>query len=330
MPALFRQMLLAVLLVSSVSVFAQTDPLPSWNEGPSKERILSFVAAVSTPDSKSFVPVDQRIATFDNDGTLWPEQPMYTQVLFALDRVKELAPEHPEWQTQEPFASILKGDIKSAFAGGEKSIFEVIVATHTGMTNDEFAEIVRNWLATAKHPKTHKLYTEMVYQPMLELLAYLRANDFKTFIVSGGTVDFMRVFTEQVYGVPPEQVIGTRFKLSYAVKQNKPVIVREPVLDFNNDKAGKPVGIAIGIGRRPIAAFGNSDGDMQMLQYTTQGQPGARLGMLVHHTDAEREWAYDRKSSIGRLDKAMDLAGPENWTLINMKTEWKTIYPAPQ
>ena len=330
MSALFRPMLLAVLLLSNVSAFAQTDPLPSWNEGPSKERILSFVAAVSTPDSKSFVPVDQRIATFDNDGTLWPEQPMYTQVVFALDRVKELAPEHPEWQTQEPFASILKGDIKSAFAGGEKSIFEVIVATHTGMTNDEFTEIVRNWLATAKHPKTHKLYTEMVYQPMLELMAYLRANDFKTFIVSGGTVDFMRVFTEQVYGIPPEQVIGSRFKLSYAVKQNKPVIVREPVLDFNNDKGGKPVGIAIGIGRRPLAAFGNSDGDLQMLQYTTQDQSGARLGMLVHHTDAVREWAYDRKSSIGRLDKAMDLAGPENWTLINMKTEWKTIYPAPQ
>ena len=330
MPALFRQMLLAVLLVSSVSAFAQTDPLPSWNEGPSKERILGFVAAVSTPDSKNFVPVDQRIATFDNDGTLWPEQPMYTQVIFALDRVKELAPQHPEWQTQEPFASILKGDIKSAFAGGEKSIFEVIVATHTGMTNDEFAEIVRNWLATAKHPKTQKLYTEMVYQPMLELLAYLRANDFKTFIVSGGTVDFMRVFTEQVYGVPPEQVIGTRFKLSYAVQQNQPVIVREPALDFTNDKAGKPVGIAIGIGRRPIAAFGNSDGDLQMLQYTTQNQPGARLGMLVHHTDAEREWAYDRESSVGRLDKAMDLAGPEDWTLINMKTEWKTIYPASQ
>jgi phosphoglycolate phosphatase-like HAD superfamily hydrolase len=325
---LFRQTLVAMLLLCSFAVSAQTDPLPSWNEGPSKERILSFVAAVTTPDSKDFVPAPQRIATFDNDGTLWAEQPMYSQLLFAIDRVKELAPQHPEWQTREPFASILKGDLKTAFAGGEKSVFEVVVATHTGMTNDEFAGIVRNWLATAKHPTTHKPFTEMVYQPMLELLTYLRANDFKTFIVSGGTVDFMRVFTEQVYGIPPEQVIGSRFKLSYAVQDNKPVIMREPKLDFNDDKAGKPVGIAIGIGRRPIAAFGNSDGDLQMLQYTTQDQPGARLGMLVHHTDAEREWAYDRQSSFGHLDKAMDAAGPEGWTLIDMKTDWKTIYPA--
>ena len=323
--------ILAVLALGSALAFgnlaiAQTpDPLPSWNDGESKQSIIDFVAKVSK-QGPDFVPPSERIATFDNDGTLWAEQPMYIQIFFALDRVQELAPQHPEWKTQEPFASLLKGDVKSALAGGMKSVVEIILATNADMTSEEFEKILADWIATAKHPVTKRLYTEMVYQPMLELLAYLRANDFKTFIVSGGGIEFMRPWTEAVYGIPPEQVVGSSVKTRFEIRDGKAVLIRLPELIFNDDKDGKPVGINTHIGRRPIAAFGNSDGDLQMLQYTTAGE-GARFALLVHHTDAEREWAYDRESSMGRLDKGLDEARAKGWTVVDMKQDWKVIYP---
>ena len=306
--------------------FSQTpDPLPSWSDGKTKQAIFSFVSKVTTLGSSDFVPVPERIATFDNDGTLWAEQPMYFQLFFALDRVKVLAPKHPEWKTKEPFASLLKGDVKKALAGGDKAILEIVMATHTGMTTDQFETIVKDWIATARHPQTQRLYTEMVYQPMLELLAYLRANDFKTFIVSGGGIEFMRPWTEKVYGVPPEQVVGSTIKTKYEMQNGKPALVRLPKINVINDKDGKPIGINEHIGRRPIAAFGNSDGDLQMLQWTCVERAGFCL--YVHHTDAKREWAYDRKSSIGRLDKGLDEAKDNGWTVIDMKNDWKVIYP---
>jgi hypothetical protein len=303
-----------------------TDPLPSWNDTGPKKAIFDFVERVTKQGSPDFVAEGDRIATFDNDGTLWAEQPMYFQVLFALDRVKALAPKHPEWKSQEPFASLLKGDVRAALAGGEPAIFKVVVATHSGMTNVEFEEIVRDWIMTAKHPVTKRLYTEMVYQPMLELLAYLRANAFKTFIVSGGGIDFIRVFSDRVYGVPTQQVVGSSGKVKFEMQNGKWVLMRLPEIDFIDDGPGKPVGINEHIGRRPIAAFGNSDGDMQMLQYTTGGS-GARFGLIVHHTDPIREWAYDRHSSIGKLDKALDAAPAAGWTVMNMKEDWKQIFP---
>jgi hypothetical protein len=303
-----------------------TDPLPTWNDTGSKNDIFNFVERVTKQGSPDFVPEGDRIATFDNDGTLWAEQPMYFQLLFALDRVKVLAPKHPEWKTEEPFASLLKGDIRGALAGGEPAIFKIVVATHSGMTVEEFNGIARDWLATAKHPITKRLYTEMVYQPMLELLAYLHANTFQTFIVSGGGIDFIRIFSERVYGVSTQQVVGSSGKTKFEMLAGKWVLTRLPELDFINDGPGKPVGINAHIGRRPIAAFGNSDGDMQMLQFTTAGG-GARLGLIVHHTDAEREWAYDRKSSVGKLDKALDAAPAAGWTVVDMKNDWKTIFP---
>jgi len=287
---------------------------------------LTFVKKVTTPGSADFVPVPERIATFDNDGTLWAEQPMYFQLFFALDRVKVLAPEHPEWKTKEPFASLLKGDVKSALAGGEHAILEIVMATHAGMTTKEFEAIVKDWLATARHPKTNQPFTAMVYQPMLELLAYLRAKDFKTFIVSGGGIEFMRPWVEEIYGIPPEQVVGSSIKTKYELQKGKPVLVRLPEINFINDKEGKPVGINQFIGRRPIAAFGNSDGDLQMLQWTTAGD-GARFALYVHHTDARREWAYDRESSIGRLDKGINEAKAKGWTIVDMKKDWKVIFP---
>jgi phosphoglycolate phosphatase-like HAD superfamily hydrolase len=287
---------------------------------------VAFVEKVTKEGSPDFVPVPERIATFDNDGTLWAEQPMYFQLFFALDRVKALAPQHPEWKDKEPFASLLKGDVKGALAGGEKAIAEIVMVTHTGMTTEEFEHIVKDWIATAKHPETGKLYTDMIYQPMLELLAYLRQNGFKTFIVSGGGVEFMRPWTEKVYGIPPEQVVGSSIKTKFEMRDNKPVLVRLPELNFIDDKAGKPVGIHQQIGRRPIAAFGNSDGDQQMLEWTAAGS-GMRFMGLVHHNDADREWAYDRKSSIGRLDKALDEAKTKGWTIVDMKSDWKVIYP---
>jgi phosphoserine phosphatase len=272
------------------------------------------------------VPPPARIATFDNDGTLWAEQPMYFQLAFALERVKVLSSQHPEWKDKEPFASLLKGDLKGALAGGEAAIGQIIMATHAGITTDEFDKVVSDWATGAKHPKSGRLYTQMVYQPMLELLAYLRANGFKTFIVSGGGIDFMRPWTERVYGIPPEQVVGSSIKTKFEMRDGQPVLMRLPELNFNDDKDGKPVGIQQHIGRRPIAAFGNSDGDLQMLQWTTAGK-GARFAMIVHHTDAEREWAYDRASAIGHLDKALDEAKAKNWTVVDMKNDWKVIYP---
>ena len=301
-------------------------PLASWNDGKARQSVMGFVERVTKPGSPDFVPVAERIATFDNDGTLWSEQPMYFQLAFALDRVKALAPQHPEWKTTEPFASLLKGDVKGVLAGGEPAIFQIVMSTHAGMTTEEFEKIVRDWVATAKHPRTGRLYTEMVYQPMLELLAYLRANSFKTFIVSGGGIEFMRPWTEKVYGIPPEQVIGSSIKTKFELHGGKPVLMRLPEVDFIDDKAGKPVGIHKFIGQRPTAAFGNSDGDLQMLQWTAAG-PDTRLMVLIHHTDAEREWAYDRKSPIGRLDKALDEAQAKGWTIVDMKTDWKVIYP---
>jgi len=304
----------------------RSELLPSWNDTASKNAIVAFVDRVTKQDSPDFVPEPERIATFDNDGTLWAEQPLYFQLLFALDRVKALAPQHPEWKTTEPFASLLRGDVKGVLAGGEKAIVPIVIATHSGMTSEEFNQIVRDWITTAKHPVTKRLYTEMVYQPMLELVAYLRANGFKTFIVSGGGIDFMRPWTERVYGIPPENVVGSSGKTRFELRDGKPVLLRLPEIDFINDGPGKPVGINAHIGRRPIAAFGNSDGDLQMLQYTMGGS-GARFGLIVHHTDAEREWAYDRASPIGRLDKALDEAQAKAWTVVDMKNDWKTIFP---
>lgn len=300
-------------------------PLPSWNDGKARQSIVDFVKRITTKGGKDFVPPAERIAVFDNDGTLWAEQPMYFQLAFVLDRVKALAPQRPEWKDKEPFASLLKGDLKAALAGGEKALLEIVMATHAGMTTEEFEKLVRDWVTTAKHPKTGRLYTDMVYQPMLELLAYLRANGFKTFIVSGGGIEFMRPWTEKVYGIPPEQVIGSSIKTKFELRDGKPVLVRLPEINFIDDKAGKPVGIHQHIGRRPIAAFGNSDGDLQMLQWTA-GASGARFVALVHHTDADREWAYDRKSSIGRLDKALDEAHQRGWTVVSMKDDWKVMF----
>lgn len=303
------------------------DPLPSWNDSASKSAIIQFVKDVTNESSPHFVPASERIATFDNDGTLWSEQPMYFQLLFSLDRVKQLAEVNPKYRTEEPFASILSGNLKKALSGGEEALMKIVAATHGNLTTEEFARIVQEWLKTARHPKTNRLYTEMVYQPMLELLDYLRANGFKTYIVSGGGIEFMRPWTEAVYGIPPEQVVGSRLKTKYEMRDGKPVIVRLPEIGFIDDKAGKPVAINEHIGRRPIAAFGNSDGDLQMLQWTAAGI-GKRLCVIVRHTDAEREWKYDRQSTIGKLDKALDIAHESGWTVIDMKADWKVIYPA--
>lgn len=293
------------------------DPLPSWNDTDAKERIITFVETVTDPASPDYVPPEERIATFDNDGTLWSEQPMYFQLFFLFDRVKALAPQHPEWETQEPFASALKGDYTQALAGGDKAIMELAMATHAGMSASDYADEVRAWIKTAQHPEKHVAYTDFVFQPMLELLAYLRAEGFKTYIVSGGGVDFMRVFTEEVYGVPPGQVVGSELKVQYELRDGVPVIIKQPALDFIDDKQGKPAGIYQHIGRRPVFAAGNSDGDQQMLEHTTiprnNADKSARLGVLVHHDDAEREWAYDRKSHFGHLDTALDTAPGRGW-----------------
>jgi hypothetical protein len=316
-----------VLLTAFLATTAfAADPLPSWNDTAPKQAIIVFVEKVTKPGSPDFVPVPERIATFDNDGTLWAEQPMYVQLRFALDRVKALAPEHPEWKQKQPFQKLLSTPKEQNVAVSEAELMEIIAATHAGMTTEEFSKTVTDWIATAKHPKTGKLYTEMVYQPMIELLAYLRANGFKTFIVSGGGIEFMRPWTEKVYGIPPEQVIGSSGKLSFEVREGRPVLVKLPEINLIDDKAGKPVGIQQHIGRRPIAAFGNSDGDLQMLQWTTAGS-GTRFALLVHHTDAGREWAYDRKSHIGTLDKAWDEAIAKGWTVVSMKDDWKSIFP---
>jgi phosphoserine phosphatase len=322
--------LLPLVLVCLPSARAQekagADPLPSWNDKAAKKAIISFVERVTKDGSPDFVPKSERIAVFDNDGTLWCEHPMYTQLAFALDRVKALANKHPEWKEKQPFKAVIEGDHKALAEAGEKGIVEILLATHTGMTIAEFETTVLDWLATARHPKFDRPYTECTYQPMLEVLAYLRANGFKTFIVSGGTVEFMRPWTEKVYGVPPEQVVGTTFKTKYAVKDDKSTVLIEPAVDMIDDKAGKPVGIAKFIGRRPLMAFGNSDGDFEMLEYTTTGK-GPRFGLLVHHTDAEREYAYDRKSHFGRLDRGLDEAEKRGWVVASMKDDWKSIFP---
>jgi hypothetical protein len=316
---------LAIILASFTTLQAQ-DPLPSWNDTAPKKAIVAFVEKVTKTGSPDFVPPAERIATFDNDGTLWAEQPLYFQFIFALDRVKAMAPQHPEWKDKEPFVSLLKGDVKGALAGGEPAIGQIMMVTHSGMTTEEFDKIVTDWIATAKHPKTGRLLTEMIYQPMHELLDYLRANGFKTFIVSGGGIEFMRPWTEKVYGVPPEQVVGSSGKTKFEMVNGKPVLMKLPEINFIDDKVGKPVGIQQHIGRRPIASFGNSDGDLQMLQWTAAGS-GPRFCLYVHHTDAEREFAYDRKSPIGQLDKGLDEAAAKGWTVVSMKDDWKTIFP---
>ena len=317
----------AVELAFIATVALAQDQLSSWNGGPTKQTIVDFVARVTKEGSPDFVPVPERIATFDNDGTLWAEQPMYFQFFFALHRVKALAPQHPEWKTKEPFASLLKGNVKGVLKEGERAMLEIVMATHAGMTTEEFEKIVKDWVASAKHPKTKRPYTEMVYQPMLELLAYLRANGFKTFIVSGGGVEFMRPWTEKVYGISPEQVIGSSVKTKFEMCDGKPVLVRLPEINFIDDKAGKPVGIHQHIGRRPIAAFGNSEGDREMLEWT-QAAGGARLMMLVHHDDAVREFAYGTESKIGTFSDALMTEAKKNgWTVISMKNDWKVVFP---
>lgn len=305
---------------------APADLLPSWSEGAAKRAVIDFVDRVTKEGSADFVPPAERIATFDNDGTLWSEQPVYTQLVFALDRIKVLAPQHPEWKEKEPFKTILEGDTKALIAGGEPAIAQLMIATHAGVTTEEFEGIVKEWLSTATHPRFNRPYTEMIYQPMRELLAYLQAHGFKTYIVSGGGVEFMRPWTERVYGIPPEQVIGSSGKLRYELQDGEPVLLKLPEVDFVDDKAGKPVEIQKFIGRRPIFAAGNSDGDRQMLQWTTSRE-GPRLGLIVHHTDAEREWAYDRRSAVGRLDQALDESDKEGWIIIDMKRDWKTVFP---
>ena len=316
---------LPLLLLLSLPALA-ADPLPSWNEGPNKKQIIEFVQAVTAEGSKDYVKPAERIAVFDNDGTLWTEQPAYFEVLFAFDEVKRLAPQHPEWKTTQPFQAVLEGDHKALAAAGMDGLLKIIGATHTGVSTEAFIDNARNWLKQARHPKTGKPFDQMIYQPMLEMLDYLRSQQFKTYIVSGGDTAFMRAFAEEVYGVPPEQVIGSNFVTQFQLKDGKPQVLRTAKLAHNDDGPGKPESIDAIIGRRPILAFGNSDGDLQMLQWTAAG-PGKRLMGLVHHTDAQREWAYDRNSQVGRLDKALDLAKQQNWTVVDMASDWGRIYP---
>ncbi len=313
------------ITLSNAPTWAQSDPLPSWNDGPAKQSIMSFVAAVTREGSSDFIPAPQRIATFDNDGTLWCEQPMYVQLAFALDRVKALAPMHPEWKDKQPFKAVLDGDMKALAEAGERGLVELVMVTHAGMTSEEFAGIVTKWLSTARHPRFTRPYTDLVYQPMIELLAYLRANAFKTFIVSGGGIEFMRPWSEPVYGVSPEQVVGSSIKTKFQMRDGLPELFRLPAVNFVDDGAGKPVGINEHVGRRPVAAFGNSDGDLEMLQWATKSG-GRRFGLIVHHTDEAREYAYDRRSEFGRLDKALDAASLNQWTIVNMKDDWKRVF----
>jgi phosphoserine phosphatase len=327
---LARALLAAV--ACSLATARAADPLPSWNDGPAKQSILAFVANVTNPDGSGFVPAPERIAVFDNDGTLWGEQPVPVQFFFVIDRVRAMADSHPEWTSKEPFASILKGDVKAAVDGGERGLLELFMATHAGMNTDEFAECVKDWITTAKHPKTGKRFLDMTYQPMLELLEYLRANGFKNFIVSGGGIEFMRPWSEQVYGIPPEQVVGSSIKTTLELRDGRPVLQRLPELNFNDDKAGKPVAINQHIGRRPIAAFGNSRGDQEMLEYTHYGR-GARFALLVLHDDADRECAYGPARGLpdvhlGAFPAALDEQAETNgWTVVSMKNDWKTVFP---
>jgi hypothetical protein len=315
-----------LLMTASLTAGAfAADPLPSWNDGAAKQSIQQFVERTTRAGSPDFVLPAERIAVFDNDGTLWAEQPMPFQFLFMIDRVKALAPQHPEWEKQEPFASVLKGDLKTALAGGERAATQLVMAAHAGTTTEEFERIVRDWIDFARHPKTGRPLTEMVYLPMLELLDYLRANGFRTYIVSGGGIEFMRAWAERVYGVPPEQIVGSRIKMKYEVRDGQPVLVRLADIDFVDDGPGKPVGIQMQIGRRPVAAFGNSDGDLQMLQWTAAGH-GPSFCLYIHHTDAEREWAYDRAQGVGVLDQGLAEAQTRGWTVVDMKTDWKRVF----
>jgi phosphoserine phosphatase len=325
-PYLIAIALLCALAMTTTIAHA-ADSLPSWNDGAAKKSIVDFVAKVTKESGPDFVPPAERIATFDNDGTLWCEQPLFVQFYFTMDRVKALSPQHPEWKTKEPFASFLKGDLDGVLAGGLSGLLEGAMATHAGMTTEEFAKIVNDWITTAKHPKTGKLFTEMVYQPMLEVLAYLRANGFKTYIFSGGGIEFMRPWAERVYGIPPEQVIGSSIKTKFELRDGKAVLVRLPEMNFIDDKDGKPIAINQHIGRRPIAAFGNSTGDQPMLEYT-QGGSGARFMLLIHHDDAEREYVYGAESKLAPFTDALMAKAQQNgWTVVSMKQDWKTIFP---
>ncbi|AYG62143.1 HAD family hydrolase [Rhizobium jaguaris] len=325
--AIFASLLVALvmLIAGALSPGLAQEALPSWNDTAAKTRIMDFVKATTTQGGEGYVAPEDRIAVFDNDGTLWVEQPFYTQLGFVFDRVKTLAPDHPEWKEQAPFKSVLAGDLKGVAKSGEKGIVELGMATHAGMTTDQFSKIVTDWFATAKHPKTGKLYTEMTYVPMRELLDYLRANGFKTYIVSGGGVEFMRPITEKIYGIPPEQVVGSTITTEYALVDDVPVLRRLPKIDFVDDGPGKPVGINQFIGRKPIFVAGNSDGDYEMLRWVTAAK-GPGFAMLIHHTDAEREYAYDRQSSFGKLDKALDEAERRNWLVVDMKADWRKIF----
>lgn len=314
-----------IVFTSGCNSAVKKDPLPSWREGAAKSAIIQFVQDVTKQGGPNYVRSEERIATFDNDGTLWAEQPMDFQLVFVIDRVKVLAPIHPEWKEQQPFKAVLEGDIKTALAGGEHALLELVMATHAGNTTEEFSQIVEDWIRAARHPKTGELYTNMVYQPMLEVLDYFRANGFKLYIISGGGIEFMRVFAEEVYGIPPEQVIGSSIKTKFELRDGKPVLLRLPEMNFLDDKEGKPIAINQHIGRRPIAAFGNSDGDLAMMQWTAAGS-GLNLEVYIHHTDGEREWAYDRDSHIGKLDKGLDEAREKGWTVVDMKNDWKVIY----
>jgi phosphoserine phosphatase len=326
---LFRFGAVALFAAWASAAAAQTDPLPSWNDGPTKQAIVAFVTDVTREGSPDFVPPPERVATFDNDGTLWIEQPIYVQFAYALDRVKELAPQNPEWKDKQPFKAVLDGDMAALATAGEKGAVEIVAATHAGMTPEQFIGMVKTWLATARHPRFDRRYEDLVYQPMLEVLAYMRANGFRTFIVSGGGIEFMRAFAEKTYGIPPDQVVGSSIVTRFETRDGKPTLFRLPEVNFVDDGPGKPVGINQHIGLRPIAAFGNSDGDLQMLQWTTEAG-GRRLGVVVHHTDAEREYAYDRESKVGHLDKALEAAKVDRWTVVDMKRDWKTIFPAVQ
>ncbi|MGB0938251.1 MAG: HAD family hydrolase [Colwellia sp.] len=326
---LFSVLLLTALTISKA--VNASDPLPSWNEGENKAAIIAFVKRVTDKDSTSFVNPSERIATFDNDGTLWAEQPIYAQLMFAIERIYTLAPNNPQWKTQQPFAKLLSGDIEGALSHDKNAVNTIVMAANTGMDDEQYTQIVEQWITQAKHPVTQRLYTKMVYQPMLELITYLQDNDFKTYIVSGGGIQFIRAWSEQVYNIPPEQVIGSTMKRSFVIDPQMPessnkVILRHAEMDFYNNKANKVIAINTHIGRRPIAAFGNSDGDMQMLKYVTDGK-GERLGVIIHHTDEKREWAYDRKSPIGHLSKALDDAKSNQWQVIDMKKSWTVIYP---
>jgi phosphoserine phosphatase len=317
--------LVVALMFWPVPLLAGSSALLSWNDAPAKKAIVEFVAKVTKAGGLDYVPPNERIAVFDNDGTLWSEQPMYVQLAFVLDRVKALSNKHPEWKDKQPFKAVLEHDVPALAKSGMKGLMELLMATHAGMSADDFSRIASGWITAAKHPKTDKPYTEMVYQPMLELLAYLRENGFKIYIVSGGGIEFMRPWTEKIYGIPPEQVVGSSIKLKYEVKSGKPTLTRLPEINFIDDKEGKPVGIQSHIGRRPIAAFGNSDGDFQMLEWVTAGD-GARFGMIVHHDDAKREVAYDRKSHFGKLDKGLDEGPAKGWVITSMKNDWKCIF----